>query len=409
MTTAPQAKTRIRRGPALAASAALGLLAACSQDRHLIGEGMTKSDPLQVDGGAGLSSATPDAAGPLAARQLAISGREAVRRLGLVLWNQPSDPALLAEADSGAFKTSEDIRKLALRMLDDPRARGPVGAFYRWWLKQDDLLQAVKDPTLFPEFTPALRAEMANETETFGVHVTLDLHAGVRELLTAPYGFSTERLAPLYGLTGVTGPEHRKTPLGDDRSGVLTLAGVLATTSLPHRVSPTVRGKFVLEHLLCTPPPPPPSQTPPLADAAPEGTTRERLTSLLQGSPACQGCHSLIDPPGFALDGFDVIGRARTVENGRPLNTQARLSGTLTGFIAGARDLGLELAAVRDTTNCFAQHYLTFALGGTPLRQPAIQSLQKLFADVVLRPPLLREHIASVMQSEAILGPDFAR
>jgi hypothetical protein len=430
MTTPPPRKVTSLSLALVSLLAAGPTLSACNADRHLIGEGSTTSDPLAVDGGnntggssAGIGAAgnppapsngsdagavdtttsqTPPSAGP---RALVISPREVVRRLSVVLWKQPSDPALIAEADAGGIKNTEDVRKLALRMLDDPRARDGVGRFYRWWLDQDQLLAKSKDVALFPEFTTQLKVDMARETELFGVHLTLDLNANVSALFTASFGFPNERLAPLYGLTGFAGVEHQKTTVSADRAGVLTLPGMMAVTSLEKRVAPTKRGSFVSDKFLCSPVPPPPPGIP----ALPEGpgtenlTTREKLASLQD--PSCQGCHSLTDPFGFALDGFDVLGRQRTTENGKPINTTATITrADLSASVMGARELAQLFASRTAPADCFVEKWLLFATAQPFLNTTTRNNLTVLVQDAKGAGYNIRQIIAIVMQSDVFLA-----
>ncbi|HET6283157.1 MAG TPA: DUF1588 domain-containing protein, partial [Polyangia bacterium] len=295
-------------------------------------------------------------------RPLIISAREAVRRLIVVLWNQTTDAALMAEADAGAFKNSEDIRKLALRMLDDPRARVGVGAFYRWWLNLEAVAELTKNDNLF---TSALGEEMAKETELFGVDVTLDASGTLNTLYTAPFSFLTERLARIYGVAGVTGTMHRKTALNPaQRAGILTQPSILALSAPSRRSSPSARGIFVDEKMLCRESPIAPVGLPALPEPLPAKTTTRQAVVAATSSPSCSACHALFDPPGFALEGFDAIGRARTTDNGAPVDTKATVTlGGSPQSVSGAPELAQRLAQAPETALCFAQQWLTFALG----------------------------------------------
>lgn len=400
------------------------VLSACDDNRHLVGEeGNGKIGSTGTGGAAGTGGASAPDGGiaggsgsggmvvqPAGPRPLVISAREAVRRLIVVLWNQPTDATLIAEADSGTIQTSEDIRKLALRMLDDPRARAGVGGFYRWWLKLDTLAAVTKDATQFPQFTTELKADMATETETLGVHVTLDVDGTMETLYTTPFSFLTERLAAVYGVPGVTGTAHRKVALDPAvRAGLVTQPSLLATNSLATRTSPTLRGKFLLDQMLCIGVPPPPANVPSLPPTMTTGTTRENLAAHTT-NPSCAACHQLIDPPGFALEGLDPIGRVRTTDNGRPVDTTAQLSAAgLNGAVTGARGLAQKLAAAPEAAQCLSKQWLSFALGRdlfTPADQAAATAVYNLFASSGLN---LRQLIAAAMQSDAFLARDSLR
>jgi hypothetical protein len=147
---------------------------------------------------------------------------------------------------------------------------------------------------------------------------------GVLELLNASYTFVNERLARHYGIPGVYGDQFRRVTVNDGiRGGLLGQGSILTATSYPTRTSPVVRGKWILETLLGSPPPPPPPDVPALPEAEATGkvvSMRERLSEHRK-NPACAGCHSRMDPLGFALENFDATGKWRTVESTGPTDT----------------------------------------------------------------------------------------
>jgi hypothetical protein len=151
-------------------------------------------------------------------------------------------------------------------------------------------------------------------------------------LIDSKFTIATKKLQKLYGLNvKPPRPDHQQQPQrielpeGSHRGGLLGMAAVLAISSHPHRTSPVLRGKWMLE-FLGTPPPPPPPNVPALEDgpAAVAHTLRERLAQH-RANPACASCHSRIDPLGFALENYDVIGRWRTEENGKPIDAKGEL------------------------------------------------------------------------------------
>ena len=188
------------------------------------------------------------------------------------------------------------------------------------------------------------------------------------ELLTADYTFVNERLALHYGLAGVRGSRFRRVALqGTARRGLLGHGSVLTVTSRPNRTSPVLRGKWILENILGAPPPAPPPNVPPLpgdegGGAAALQTMRERMAAH-RANPACAGCHAMIDPPGFALENFDAVGRWREVdESFRPLDASGRLpDGSAFADLAEFRALLLARPAQFVTT--VVEKLLTYALG----------------------------------------------
>jgi hypothetical protein len=173
-----------------------------------------------------------------------------------------------------------------------------------------------------------LRDAMVEEAVAF-VHAILHEDRPVLELLDSYYTFLNEPLAKHYGIEGVTGPDFRRVELKDRRrGGVLGMAAVLTLTSYPRRTSPVLRGKWVLEELLGTPPPPPPAMVKslPTDDRIKNGLTfRQRLEQHRQKAE-CASCHARLDPLGFGLENFDVLGRWRDQVQQKPVDASGKLT-----------------------------------------------------------------------------------
>jgi hypothetical protein len=189
----------------------------------------------------------------------------------------------------------------------------------------------------------------------------------VLEFLDSDYTFVNDRLAKFYGLPPVIGANLRKVTLTNhDRGGVLTMAGILAITSLPTRTSPVKRGKWVLEQLLGDPPPPPPAMVPALdkQEAVADGrqlSVRARLERH-RLDPVCASCHQRMDPIGFGLENFDAIGHWRDKDGSQPLDT----TGTLPNGqqFKGPVELKAIFMARKDRfVTCLIGKLLTYALG----------------------------------------------
>jgi len=210
-------------------------------------------------------------------------------------------------------------------MLADPRAVAAlVDNFASQWLNLRRIQEVVVDPQRYPNYDLSLLQAFQKETELF-VGSTIREDRSVAELLDANYTFVNERLAEHYGIPGVYGSRFRRVelPNHEQRGGLLAQGALLATTSYPDRTSPVLRGKFLLNNIFDLPIPPPPPGVDTNIDNKPgaaQKSIRERLAQHRQ-SPTCNGCHSVIDPLGFALENFDVIGGWRTVdEAGRPVD-----------------------------------------------------------------------------------------
>jgi hypothetical protein len=335
-----------------------------------------------------------------------LSQHELASRLSYLLWaSMPSDE-LLAAADAGQLATSEQIATQARQMLEAPRARQAVAEFYRQWLGVSDLENVKKDATAYPEFTPALQAAMAAELPAFVEHVIWSADRSLTTLLTAPIGFvGSSFLAEIYGVEPPT--DAGLSPIMLDpaqRAGVLTQAAVLAVHALPNQSSPVARGKFVRERLLCQVPSPPPPNlnvTPPEVD--PNLTTRERFAEHTE-SAECAGCHELMDPLGFAFESYDTLGRYRSTDAGKPIDTSGWISGStdVDGTFQNARELTEKLAGSQQVRDCVATQWFRYAFGRHegPADACALAKVQSDFTTTGLD---LRELLVSLTQSESFL------
>jgi hypothetical protein len=294
-----------------------------------------------------------------------ISDLELASRLSFFLWSSIPDDELLDMARRGKLKNPAVLEAQVRRMLADPRSQQLVTNFAGQWLYLRNLPTVTPDPPTFPDFDESLRRGFLRETELF-VESILREDRSVLELLTADYTFLNERLARHYGIAGVKGNHFRRVRITDDsRRGLLGHGSILTVTAYPHRTSPVLRGKWVLENILGTPPPAPPANVPDLKDTNKEGkvlSMRERMAQH-RASPICAGCHSMMDPPGLALENFDAVGRRRTVdETFTPIDASGVLpDGTKFEGPTGLRQ-ALEARSER-FVNTLTEKLLTYALG----------------------------------------------
>jgi hypothetical protein len=265
---------------------------------------------------------------PPGARKTAyrLSDVEVASRLSFFLWSSIPDDPLLAAAERGELTRPAVLEREVRRMLADPRATAALADdFAAQWLNLRRVEEVVVHPDFYPNFDESLLNAFKQETQLF-VASTLREDRSVLDLLRANYTFVNERLARHYGLPGVYGSRFRRVTLPDleQRGGLLGHGALLATTSYPDRTSPVLRGKWLLDNIfgVTVPPPPPGVDTsfPEVKAGAVPPTIRERLAQHRR-DPVCSTCHSVIDPPGFALENFDAIGGWRTVdEAGRPVD-----------------------------------------------------------------------------------------
>jgi mono/diheme cytochrome c family protein len=274
---------------------------------------------------------------------------EVASRLSFFLWSSIPDQHLLDLAERGQLTNPQVLEKESRRMLADSRATDSiVDNFAAQWLNLRRVGESVVDPERYPNYDLSLLQAFERETELF-IESTLREDRSVLQLLNANYTFVNERLARHYGIPGIYGSRFRRVtvPDMDQRGGLLAQGALLVTTSYPDRTSPVLRGKFLLNNIFGLPiPPPPPGVDTNLTDATPGAapkSIRERLAQH-RTNPSCNNCHSAIDPLGFALENFDVIGGWRTIdESGKPVDaTGTTLGGKNIQGLAGLRSLLLE-------------------------------------------------------------------
>lgn len=299
-----------------------------------------------------------------------LSGYEVASALSYLYWGTMPDAALFQAAESGELATASGIEKQARRLLSDGRAAEPMGEFALQWLGVERVATADKRKDLFPAWSAALQADLADETRQLFRHVVFHGSGRLGELFTADYSFLNESLARLYGVAGVTGSalSKRSYGAGSARSGILGHGSLLASYAHSDQTSPIRRGLFVRRTLLCQelPTPPPNAGSIPSVDAA--ATTRERFRQHTQ-SPFCKSCHQYIDGVGFGFERFDAIGQARDSERGMPIDDSGDLndldglgSGRSSPY-RGVAELGQRLASAETARACFVRQALRFARG----------------------------------------------
>jgi mono/diheme cytochrome c family protein len=263
-----------------------------------------------------------------------ITDLELASRLSFFLWSSIPDDELLTVATQGRLGTARVLEQQVRRMLADPRSAALVTNFGQQLLYLRNLPSTSPDGVFYPNWDNELRDSLKREAELFFESIIRE-DRSVLDLLTADYTFANERLARHYGIPNVYGARFRRVTLPpelDHRRGLLGKGSFLAVTWTQNfRSSPVKRGVWVLENILGTPPPEPPPNVPALEDTKAESgkalTLREQMT-LHRGSPACAGCHKIMDPIGFALENFDADASWRTKQGGEggiPIDVKVQL------------------------------------------------------------------------------------
>jgi len=316
---------------------------------------------------------------PAAPGLLRYTGWEMASRLSYLLLAAPPDAELVAAAETDALGSADAIEAHALRLLQDPRARPALVGFFRDFMNIAKLDTLDKSIEQFPQMSATLGTSMRLEIERLFETTTFDASpdgspdgfGDFRELFTTRETFVNEDLAKVYGIDGIVGPQLRPYtfPEGSQRAGVLTSAGFLAANAHKTQTSPTHRGRFVRIQMLCQDVPPPPegvdTSLPAPDPNAPPKTLRQRLEVHRQ-QDACKGCHELMDPIGFAFEGYDAIGAYREVDElGLAIDSTSEIEGTA---VASGSEVGAVIAQLPQASECIARRFYEHA--GAHVVQP---------------------------------------
>jgi hypothetical protein len=250
-------------------------------------------------------------------RRAALDDYAIAARLSYFLWSSLPDGELLQRAAKGELKKPDVLRAQVERLLSDPRSRRFTENFAGQWLDLRSINATSPDPQIYGEFDDFLFWSMPRETEMFFEEI-LRGDLPLIDFVHSDWTFLNQRLAQHYGIPGVAGGELRKVklPPGCHRGGVLTHASIMKVTADGTRTSPVLRGKWVLDRILGQPPSPPPPDIPSIEPDIRGATTIRQQLDKHRNTPACASCHKAIDPPGFALETFDVIGGWRDFYRG---------------------------------------------------------------------------------------------
>jgi hypothetical protein len=292
-------------------------------------------------------------------------------RLALFLWNSTPDEALRQRAARGELHRPEVLRTETERMLADPKASRFVAAFLDYWLDLRKMSDTTPSETLYNDYylDDALVENAVDETHMFFTDL-LQRDLPARNMVDSDFTFLNERLAGHYGISDVKGVAMRRVSLPADspRGGFMTQASVLKVTANGTTTSPVLRGKWIMERIVGFTMPPPPAAVPAVEPDLRGAVTIRQQLDKHRADESCAVCHRKIDPPGFALENFDVMGgwrdryRSQTPaelydtmglfgKNGAPLTFRLALPVDASGQLADGRDF----ADVRDLKRLLLQ------------------------------------------------------
>lgn len=338
---------------------------------------------------------------------ITLTSWEIASRLSYAVWDTMPDDELFAAAESGQLDTVEGLEAQVDRLLASDRARDTFRRFHDQLWTADQYASLSKNPALYPNFDPAIGADMREELARFIEHTVVDQGGGVRELLLSRTTFVTPAIAEIYGIdpaslpTPDTGGFSQVELDPTQRAGFLTLSGFLAwkgTESLPDTI---LRGVFVNLKVVCQELGDPPDEAMG-AHLGDEPTNREKVNALTGPGTCGASCHgSYINPLGYAFEHFGALGEYRDLDNGVPIDSSATYpfeDGEHS--YANAVELAQILAESPQVHGCFSKYWVEFGLGRSVTVED--RALIDLIARESLAGASVKDLLRSLLTSEAI-------
>jgi hypothetical protein len=336
-------------------------------------------------------------------------------RLALSLWDSIPDATLWKAAVEGRLHTPEQLAKEAQRMLGDPRTKAKLNGFFEQWLDMERAEHASKDAALFPDFDEKIRADLRHSLMRFLDEVVWEGRSDYRQLLQADHLWLNERLARFYGKE-VAGEGFQKVSFGvGQRSGVLTHPYLLSALAYSRTTSPIHRGVFLSRSIVGVN-----LKSPSVAAAFedakfdPSLTMREKVSTVTKGA-SCSGCHSVINPLGFTLEHFDSVGRWRTEDNRKPVDSVVDFD-TEEGAslrLAGPADVAAHAGASRHAHESFVRQLFHYTIKQPPgaFGAETLEGLRSGFAsgDFNIRKLLLEIVLTKAKEGLSPDGPKVAQ
>jgi hypothetical protein len=345
----------------------------------------------------------PSQASPSEATKL--DSWQVATRLSYLLWQTTPDAELLDAASRDELVTKPAVAAQTARLLDSPRAKAAIAAFFDQWLMLRDIEKVQKDPDVFPSVTELVVAALARESRIFVEEFFWSHDGSLGRLFISPLRVRSATLSEFYGdsLSTADDPELAEDDVTERSFGLFSQAGFLMAISKNDDHSAIFRGKLVHSRLFCKPIfLPPPGVATPLPVIEPGVTGRERI-EMHTGSGVCVSCHGQFNPFGFALEHFDATGRWRETEGELAIDTAAEVEGSGLGPFDGARDLSSKLANSEQVDECAVSQMFQYAMRREITSADAcdLASLNRIFSDSKQN---MKELLVAITQSDAFFA-----
>lgn len=313
----------------------------------------------------------------------ALTAHERASALSYLLLDGPPDDELLAAADAGELDQPEGFSRQVDRLLASPDSSRGIIKLLQEHLHSDQLEQVAKDPEVAAGFDATLAEAFAAENRAFLEHVLWQDDGRWPTVLTAPYTIIDAALAEIYGVPAPEGEAQRVELSADERSGIMTQAGMMAELARENTTDPVARGRFVREVLMCQPIPAPPPEVDAVPPPPDEELTKREQLAIHREDPTCAACHDLIDPPGLAFEHYDLVGRYRQQDNGKPIDASGELDPGQGGeFVDAVEMMGL-IAEDPRAHDCLVDAVYRYVVGHAveDADACAVEAAQQRFAE----------------------------
>jgi len=375
-----------------------------------------------LERGGDATAGLPDGVRPL-------TGWERASRLSYFLWNTTPDDELLAAAESGALDTVDGVEAQAERLLGDARVHTTVKDFFIDWLELNGapshpgLDEGTKNPDLYPEDSPALRVAMRKEVEALIDRVVFEDKGTLDKLVTTTDAYVNASLAKLYGVAGPSDDATFEWVMlpADQRAGLFTRAAFLTTYAGTSVKSPIRRGAYLVKKAMCIAlgKPPPNAADVPVMGGTVDGThkTVRQDVESKTSTGVCVGCHSIINPAGFAFENFDALGKWQTKETGTddagPFSLPIDASGSIPVFdedgvmasgtvaVQGPVEMSKALAETPGVRACLSTRWFATALHRVPADQD--QTTVDALNETLASGATIHDVVSTMVHSDAFL------
>ena len=287
--------------------------------------------------------------------------------LSYALTDRPPDDVLQKLTLSGSLKSQWDSQ--VQRLMATAHGKRKIAQFMAEYLEIGGRYFTEKPTDFAGQDWKETQVEVLDSFRRSAEDLAANPMDLLTRLLTTPDFFVGPKSAKIFDVPWDSAETSlvKMSPMGQPREarmGLLTHPAFLATFSEGANARLVQRGELIARKIACSMVPAPPGGVPSAADATlVAGTLRERL-AVHKSNPVCAGCHKLMDPFGEPLERFDALGRARMLDNAKPVDTASELPAFAGNSerlkVKDHTELIAALSLNESVQRCFLANYLSF-------------------------------------------------